>query len=551
MINRNPHRSSYRRIRKHLYCFTSIIALIISLASTSSLAQQLERVAVFEQWPGVSQFIGYRNRIWFVNSQPYEDTNVADIYSYSIDTGSVRYERSLFSQDVGDPVVHNGLLYWPFEDPRRSSGSGEYAVTDGTVWQWHTMQSGSVMHVHAMSVCDGELVATTGAWTGQLHRLSSSPASNLEHNIEDKKWELQYDYPAASESFSRLVSVSELNDSCIVGASARRKNEAKLFVIDGDNRIAIDGWPRSDRVDTLIRHQKKLFAFSDLGSERQLISYDGSKVEVVSLPSTHLPRALHSDGNNLWLATHNRGGGDGADAGGGGDKPGSLWKLDKGQVAIGTYSASGGTLWLYREKAPQPFVEHESSTTLATNSKEPELDSALVASLVNELLDIIKDPESTANRARMLRRKLGRHSQLKTPEFGAALTRVLATPIDGPPITMFTGRTIAREDLIRWYLITTLAINGHGRIDPALIRSTGELVVPQSAKLFNPSIAAIVAVGWLEQSDRETLASLMARLNSETDPEWVKADVIGALTALTDQRFGYELAQWNAWWSSQ
>lgn len=39
---------------------------------------------------------------------------------------------SLFSQDAGNPVVYNGLLYWPFEDPRRSAGTVEFAVTART-----------------------------------------------------------------------------------------------------------------------------------------------------------------------------------------------------------------------------------------------------------------------------------------------------------------------------------------------------------------------------------------------------------------------------------
>ena len=114
------------------------------------VAESMERVAELKNWPGISQLISYNDRIWFVNSQPYKDTNVADIYSYSPANKMVSYERSLFSQDVGNPVVYQGLLHWPFEDPRRSAGTGEYAVTDGNRWQWQYMQSGSVMHVHAM-----------------------------------------------------------------------------------------------------------------------------------------------------------------------------------------------------------------------------------------------------------------------------------------------------------------------------------------------------------------------------------------------------------------
>ena len=191
----------------------SIAFAIVTLLSPGISAKEVRRVAVFEQWPSVSQLITYRDRVWFVNSKPFEDSNVADVYSYSIKDDSLRYERSLFSQDLGDPVVHDGLLYWPFEDPRRSAGSGEYVVTDGVNWQWHVMQSGSVMHVHAMEVCGGDLVATTGSWTGQLHRLRSSEQDKVSENVtenqpKDQQWDcLLYTSPSPRDAtLSRMPS---------------------------------------------------------------------------------------------------------------------------------------------------------------------------------------------------------------------------------------------------------------------------------------------------------------------------------------------------------
>ncbi len=56
-----------------------VVTAVVALLPATSKAAELEQVAVFEQWPAVSQFITYRNRIWFVNSEPYKDTNVADI----------------------------------------------------------------------------------------------------------------------------------------------------------------------------------------------------------------------------------------------------------------------------------------------------------------------------------------------------------------------------------------------------------------------------------------------------------------------------------------
>ena len=528
-----------------------VFVLFVFLFSSNGWAQQLERIAHLPQWPGVSQLVVYNDRIWFVNSHPYKDNNVADIYSYSPDETSVCYERSLFSQDAGVPVVYEGLLYWPFEDPRRSAGAGEYAVTDGTNWQWRSMQSGSVMHVHAMSVCNDRLVAVTGAWTGQLHQLGN-----------DQQWRLEYDYPAGDASFSRLVSVSEHGGSCIVGASARGKAEAKLFAIDDTQRETLSGWPSSDRVDSLVVHNESLFAFVDSGGQRKLLQYDDGKTHTISLPTDHRARALYSDGKTLWLGTLNVQ-----------DKKnrGQLWKYDdragftpvqalpkvpivltsfRGAIAIGTHAASGGELWLFGE--PDQSLESESPVaSLSAASLQLEPDESQVNQLYDELLELLTDPASTADYARALRKLLGSHALIKSPEFGAALTNLLSVTFDGEPTKMFTDEVVSRQNLIRWYLITALAINGQGRIDPSWFNPAEELNVPSNGKLFNPAIAAIVASGWLKQNDNVTLAALLQRLNNDTDPFWVKSDVIGALTALTDQRFGYDVVAWNNWWSSK
>jgi formylglycine-generating enzyme required for sulfatase activity len=42
---------------------------------------------------------------------------------------------------------------------------------------------------------------------------------------------------------------------------------------------------------------------------------------------------------------------------------------------------------------------------------------------------------------------------------------------------------------------------------------------------------------------------LVARLGAPGQPAWLDGDFIGALTALTGQRFGYDLDAWRAWWS--
>ena len=55
---------------------------------------------------------GYGPRIWFANSELFRNHNAADIYSYDPATGALRYERALFSQGAGRPLVAGRLLYW-------------------------------------------------------------------------------------------------------------------------------------------------------------------------------------------------------------------------------------------------------------------------------------------------------------------------------------------------------------------------------------------------------------------------------------------------------
>ena len=91
---------SWRRLSRGpillLLCSMGYAVLAATFSTAVSSATLAQRVVKLPQWPGVSQLIVYKDRIWFVNSEPFDDTNIADIHSYSVDTGQVRYERSLF-----------------------------------------------------------------------------------------------------------------------------------------------------------------------------------------------------------------------------------------------------------------------------------------------------------------------------------------------------------------------------------------------------------------------------------------------------------------------
>ena len=69
-------------------------------------------------------------------------------------------------------------------------------------------------------------------------------------------------------------------------------------------------------------------------------------------------------------------------------------------------------------------------------------------------------------------------------------------------------------------------------------------------KYFSPQLAAIWAAVVAGQKDRATIEALMARLDFELEPPWLRAQVTGALGALTGERFAHDGAAWRGWWSS-
>ncbi len=53
--------------------------------------------------------------------------------------------------------------------------------------------------------------------------------------------------------------------------------------------------------------------------------------------------------------------------------------------------------------------------------------------------------------------------------------------------------------------------------------------------------------GRLGQEDAATLEALVARLEDAEAPLWLKGDAVGALRAITGERFSYDAATWRSW----
>ena len=73
----------------------------------------------------------------------------------------------------------------------------------------------------------------------------------------------------------------------------------------------------------------------------------------------------------------------------------------------------------------------------------------------------------------------------------------------------------------------------------------------RAEKYLDAPPGAAWAAAELGQADTATLAALIARLDRADDPLWLRVDFIGALSALTGERHGYDVAAWQAWWRAR
>jgi len=532
--------------RLHYIALFILAALLKPVALVHAASDgPLVRLARPGVWPGASHLIAYDGRIWFVNSAPFEDTNAADIYSYDPQTGTLRYERGLFTQDTGAPAVVGGKLFWPFEDPRFSMGAGEYAVTDGQAWRWRRLPEGSAMHVHAMAACGGELVAVTGGWEGQL-QVSKDGGTT---------WHLAATYPKGEASFSRLVRVAPFQGRCFVGASAEGRRDGKLLEWTDGRLVAVPGWPEADRADGLTVHAGLLFAWADSGRTQTLLAFDGKRIVPVSTPPSGPLRALASDGAYLWAVSGYNGAGalwrsrDGAvwtEIQRFNELPISLNAV-AGAVFVGTYREEGGGLWGPRVVLPPlgttvTMFEDRSANPAAT------ADTTKTAAEIRRLVSGRVEINGGLGQVRHAFQRLAGNSD---PALGHDLAALYSRVSLEGHVRLFTGERVLQTDLARWYMLGAMAANGHGRVPPDLISVPFSGEQNRAEKYFDLPIAAIATVGWIGQDDPETIAALIRRLDHEKDPRWLRADAVAALTALTGKRFGHDIAHWRAWWNGR
>jgi formylglycine-generating enzyme required for sulfatase activity len=499
-------------------------------------------------WSGISELIGYAGRVWFVNSVKFLDHNSADVYSYDPLSGQTQYERHLFSQDAGAPAIADGLLYWPFEDARFSTGHGEYMVTNDRDWQWRILPDGEVFHVHAMIAHRDSLFAATGAWRGGLQRSKDGGIT----------WEVIYDHPTSPRSVSRITTLAILGDTLYAGLTDYRPEGSKLLRLVGDRLWPVVNWPPGTMVTSLAAYHGFLYGVNTTDTGSAVWRTDGKTAQrVTALDGYHI-RAFAAGTDVFWAVSA---GGDG----------GILWlsadgvkwiraqrfrdaePLDvlvyAGKVYVGTSGPHGrGTLW--GPPAPAPIEAHEIAPRLATAARP--LTAEQLRDALDKLDRALADKSTYIDHGSRLFATLLPLGLRGTSEAGTALMCRLKGPVPDVKVPLFGGQvSVSATQMARWYLLWAIALNGRGRISPSFLLVPWAERPNRSEKYLHPGPAAAWAIAQLGQADDETVGALITGLVRANYPTWFKGDLVGALAAVTGERFGYDVNKWRSWWSER
>jgi hypothetical protein len=504
-------------------------------------------------WPVVSRLIPYRERLWFANSVKGVNHNSADLYSLGSGEAAPRYERHLFSQDAGQPAVVGGLLYWPYEDPRFSVGWAEIAVTDGAAWRSFPLAGHRAFHAHAVAGEGARLVAAVSAWRAGL----------MESADGGRSWRLLYDHPTAARRVSRIVDLQGAGGRVYGQVIDRSSNPARrrLLMLDGQQVSEVPGWPRERVLQAMAEHRGRLVGALAEAEGTAIWASDGDSSRRLAPPrAAWQVRDLESLGDELWALV--------AEA-----TSGSLWSSADGAEWQKRFTLSGGAPADLVFRGARPYVGGAGDDGrgilwgLPLVAAEPVLapPPALPAplgsgALANSAGDweaagrqldaLLADPASYRDYRPRLRDPI--HTALVAGPPPGWLAARLTTPMPEAPVSLIGGAVVVpAASLGRWLLFWAMARSGSGAVPLADLTRPWQMPPNRAEKYFATQLAAWRAAAAVGQDDAQTLAALIAALEREREPAWLGGDIIGALSALSGERFGYDREAWLSWWRAR
>ncbi|MDA0229067.1 MAG: hypothetical protein O3B21_02650 [Proteobacteria bacterium] len=518
-----------------------------SLAQFEARAAEPETLSVLARigpWPVVSEPVLYRGRLWFANSVKDVDHNSADIYSLGPGSAEPRYERHLWSQDAGQPVVADGLLYWPSEDSRIFGAWGEFQVTNGEGWETGIIPSEFIFHLHNMTAAQGRLYAATSAWQGALHSSEN----------QGRTWQRIYLHPRGPKGVSRIVSLTKLENG--VAGLLRDPDGFHLIVAAPDGVRMMADWPISKSPTQLTSLGGWAHGLVHHDGVRELWRSDGVVAEqVFRFGETVRPFALTSGDGALWALSGGKSEGavlksvDGRAwstvARFSGGKAYDLLAADGALVVTGAGTDGQGILWGWSDNTSSagdaPFL----ALPELTGAQPPrQIDWKDAAARLDALLT---DEESYARIGWPIR------------------TQVLEYALAGPPENFFADRLESpratgavhpfrdveipdRGSIGAFWLLWGLGLANNGTVPPNYIADPWTVRENGAEKYFEPQLMALWAAAEIGQADYVTIDALMTRITNSADPLWLRMDAVGALSALTGATYGADFEAWAGWY---
>lgn len=520
---------------------------LVHAAGTAKAAEQLNILANVGPWPVVDHLIGYRGKLWFSNAVKGKNHNSADIWSYDPDTGKLRYERYLHSQDAGAPLIHGGLLYWPFEDGRFSLGWGMIEVTDGKNWAPLLVPTAEIFHLHHLAELNGDLLAVSSAWRAG-YQLSKDGG---------RTWRQIYDHETPKRRVSRFTATASVGGR--VYSRLRQAGKSTLTMWSGNGPAReVKGWPQGNPVLAVINHKNTVFAVTRQEGPSSVWRLVGGHAERLPPPQDNWRvMDLTSDGDSLWAVTRT------------GDQS-TVWRSkDDGLSWRITHTLSGGFPWSIRVLQGRVFVGGRgkngkgilwgpapSGTSAPPLPAPPALPRQFSAigegadwpALGRKLAGVMKDPKAYENHGRGELRNLT-FQALRQGAPQGFFARALKEGFPSVQVGTFGGQfKMPADEIGATLLLWGMGLSGHQTVPLALLREPWSKPANSTEKYFAPVLTALWAIAAANQRDRATIDAVMERLALSADPNWLQSQVIGTLTAITDQRFAYDLLAWRRWW---
>ena len=537
----------WARRLKHL--LPLMVALLLGAEATAAEElPALRAVTGIGQWPVHAEPIAYRNRLWFANAVKGRNHNSADLYSYDPWTGEARYEQHLFSQDAGSPLVAGGLLYWPFEDSRWSLGWGEAMVTDGEAWRLLTIPSALAFHSHALAESRGNLIAATSAWRAGLQ-------VSVDRGLT---WHQAYDHPTPQGRVSRIVRLTGIEGALFGDLVSRDLRLILQFLPETGALGVAPGLPSNVRSAGMVAWRGRVCLLLRESGGWTVWSHNGLRAErLAAAPEPWRGPVLAAGADALWVAE-------------GGDEEGQearLWRSADGRdwqpyarlpdgrpsgiatlggaVFVTGGGADGdGVLWIETPVNPAPSLAPAPGLPDAPPQPLAFDDWTAAGARLDGLLD---ESESYESHGRALRDLVfGLAHAAPPPDFFAER---LSRRLPEESLSLIGGAVEQpAADLGRWILLWGMALAGQGPVTTALLAEPWQMPKNRAEKYFAAPPAALASVALVGQRDRATLDAIVHRLDRGDEPAWLRGDALGALNAVTGERFGVDVAAWQTWW---